>query len=162
MTLARLETAAKYVGAAVTILGAVGGIGGVTFSWAMAERDNDAGEMREDIDALKTALVSLSTSASDELGDMNDRFFDVRLALEALRVQVAFSAATPASPVELEPVRLSRPPRRAPLLSRLRGGSEDAVRPVGEDNGSGPVVELHDSDSAELALDEAMGRLEEP
>lgn len=165
MNLAHLETAAKYVGAIVTIIGALGAGGGIAFNWAMSERDNETAEMREDIDSLKTAVITLSESASEDLERMSDQFFNMRLALEAMRMQIALSTAVPTAPVEIEPVRLSRSPRRAPLLARRPPGAGSAadlsVRGVGEDNGSGPVIELRDSASAEAALSDAMERLEE-
>lgn len=145
MALAKLETAAKYVGAVVTILGALAGAGRLGFEWAMADRDREAADMREEIDTLKTAHRELVEATAADLADMNNRFFDVRLALEALRVQVAYGAEAPAAPV-----RVTR--SRRPVLGRppAVSGTNDPA-----------VVELHDPASAEIAYDDAMGRLEE-
>lgn len=168
-TVSKLEKAAKIVGAAVTLLAALGGLGSWMFTLAMVDRDRESEELREDIDALKTQLREVSENSSREFVQLDEDFDDLHMALIALRAELTFRTATTAAPAP-PTVTLRRRTPRPPVLtgaatstSASRGGTWAEMPPPpsgGPPPPSAEVIELRDAEMAAEVYNDALERME--
>lgn len=168
---AKLEKAGKIVGAAGAIIAATGALSGWAFTTAMANRDREAVELREDIDALKTQLRELSTNSAHELEGLDEDFDDLRMALIALRAEMTFRTSSGTAPTPTVTLR-RRVTRSRPLLSIDEDAPPAADLPPGAGYAVGTgrmppslpqsdVIELDSAHSAEAAYNDALGRMDD-
>lgn len=160
-----LLMAAKIVGAVVTIGGASIAVAAWVFSAVMSERDNKIQELQDDISSLTQSIDRLSS----QLDDSEERFTNLRIAMELLNARLELRTTpegAPASPVR---VRVRPHPTTPPLVVPTSTGVPPLV--VGDPPPSGvrpppfgrilppaPPEErvFHTDHEAEAAFDEAL------
>lgn len=100
-----LLTTAKIVGALATIGGVTVAVCSWLFSVAMSDRDDKIQDLQASIDTLNESVTHLSS----QLDDSEERFMDLRIAMELLNARLELRTAPAGAPSP--PVRVRVRPR---------------------------------------------------
>lgn len=159
-----LLTAGKVVGAVATIGGVTIAVCGWLFTVAMADRDNKIQDLQADIDALNESIGHLSSQLDEE----EERFTNLRIAMELLNARLELRTAPAGSPPPAVRVRVRRSPPAAavpvshtePAVDLLhRSGASSSPPPPFLRPGLPPPTEervFMSDDAAEEAFDQAL------
>lgn len=105
-----LLTTAKIVGAVATIGGVIIAVCSWIFTVAMSDRDNKIQDLQASIDTLNESVLHLSA----QLDDSEERFTNLRIAMELLNARLELRTAPATAPPP--PVRVRVRPRSSAVV----------------------------------------------